>query len=110
MPLAVRGIEMEDDEALAGERLVPDPPARPAVVRHGRVRPAVGHEPDRVFLARVQVGRQDQLALEQEAVLGADLHALVRAETVLLEPIHGVGVHDPHELPSAAYSLTLGGV
>ena len=91
-------IEVEDDEPLARQCLIPEPAAHPAVAGHGRVGSAVGHEPDGVLLPGVQVGGQDQLALQQEAVAGGDLDALARPEPILLEPVHGVGIHGPHEL------------
>ena len=56
------------------------------------MRAGVGLEPDRVLLAGVEVGRQDQLGLEQETVLGRDLEPLARAEPQPLQLVRRVGV------------------
>ena len=66
-------VHEEDDESLLSQRLVPHAASAPRIRDRGSVRAGVGLEPDRILLAGVEVGGQDQLGLEQETVLGRDL-------------------------------------
>src|SRR4029079_19748600 len=93
---AVR-VGAENDKAHLCEQLVANTAAGPGVADRWRVRTAISHEPDGIFLRWIEVGRQQEAAFERDATLGRNLDELVVAAAVFFERVNGVGIECANE-------------
>ena len=87
-------IELPDDEALMGERLVPVE-AGPLVAHRLRMGPAIHHHDGRIGLCWIKANGFYQASIEQRAIGALHLMELGRQEIILFESLSIGRANDP---------------